>query len=154
MMTPDDILAAWNTLAAATPPLKGAWMTPKRLAALRQRLREHPDEAIWRTGLAKIAASRFCRGENDRGWVASFSWLCERRDAIVKAAEGQYDDRPLHMTHDEAREYAIRSNRRRALGPTANWCRHFEPCATVEDHEERLKQEWLQRRRGERWDSE
>jgi hypothetical protein len=41
---------------------------------------------------SKVRESPFCRGENGRGWKASLDWLMDRRDAAIKALEGQYDD--------------------------------------------------------------
>ena len=116
---------------------------------LRRRIQEYPDLEIWQIGLRKIAASSFCRGDNERGWVAHFGWLCERSEAIVKAAEGVYDDRTLRLTAAGADEYR-RWRRELALGGR-DGCAHDDPaCETQEDHEERLKRDWMKRRQAGR----
>lgn len=58
----------------------------------RQRLVEQPDLAYWRQVIERIAASSFCRGENNRGWRADFAFLV-RAETHVKVLEGKYDDR-------------------------------------------------------------
>lgn len=87
----DDVVAGWNALGFTVqvlPPLAG-----KRLATLRARLREPFWRERWLLGLAKVQESGFCRGENDRGWRATFDWFV-RPDTVRKLIEGQYDGRP------------------------------------------------------------
>jgi hypothetical protein len=40
----------------------------------------------------RIMASKFCMGQNDRGWVATFDFLLQE-DKIEKIMEGKYDNR-------------------------------------------------------------
>lgn len=40
----------------------------------------------------KAEQSRFLKGENDRGWSASFDWILEERN-FIKVLEGNYTDR-------------------------------------------------------------
>lgn len=47
---------------------------------------EHFPEAV-----AKISESRFCLGENDRGWKADFDWFL-KPGTIEKVIEGKYDN--------------------------------------------------------------
>lgn len=42
----------------------------------------------------KMQASSFMRGDNKRGWKASFDWLFENDKNWVKVYEGNYDNRP------------------------------------------------------------
>lgn len=58
----------------------------------RQRLVEQPDLDYWRQVIERIAASPFCRGENQRGWRADFAFLV-RAETHLKVLEGKYDDR-------------------------------------------------------------
>ncbi len=90
---------------AALPPLAEAWNTitqrpiarcmgisRKRSTQIAARMAERPlDE--WRGIISRVQASSFCRGENDRGWVASFDWLIAGPDNALKILEGKYDDR-------------------------------------------------------------
>ena len=86
----------WNELKHPTMPVvdvaKLSSASPRYRFA-RQRLVENPDLAYWRSVIERIAKSRFCRGENPRGWTADFAFLV-RAETHVKAMEGKYDDRP------------------------------------------------------------
>lgn len=134
-LTPDGIRQAWDATGALPP----AHLTPKRRAQLLQRIREHPDPMTWRLGLRNIAVSAVCHGANDRGWVATFDWLCARRDAIQKAAEGLYDR--VYLSTDQVRAFDAH---RRAVGP---WCAHEPACADRTAHHQRLLVEWLKAQR-------
>ena len=83
-LTPDTICEEWNSHAE----LPTGRLTPKRRQAFGARIKDHPDIDTWVTGIANIAASAFCLGQNDRGWKATLGWLSERRDAVQRAAEG------------------------------------------------------------------
>lgn len=90
---------------AALPPLAEAWNTitqrpiarcmgisRKRSTQIAARMAERSlDE--WRGIIGRVQASPFCRGQNDRGWVASFDWLIASPDNSLKILEGKYDDR-------------------------------------------------------------
>tara|TARA_R110000824_G_scaffold8899_3_gene40416 strand:- start:22618 stop:23472 length:855 start_codon:yes stop_codon:yes gene_type:complete len=53
-------------------------------------------------GFKKINASKFCRGENERGWVATFDWAL-LPDSILKATEGKYDNRSTPVKAGQTR---------------------------------------------------
>jgi hypothetical protein len=59
---------------------------------LRPRIAEHPTGEFWAFVVGKIAASRFCRGDNPRGWRVTFDWLIENGTNCLKVTEGNYDD--------------------------------------------------------------
>ena len=40
----------------------------------------------------KVATSKFCQGDNSKGWSASFDWLFGNPKNWVKVYEGNYDD--------------------------------------------------------------
>lgn len=83
--------ASWNSLTALPiPRCKNLTSTRKR--HVRARLTERA-LAEWENVMQRIQGSRFCRGENDRGWAASFDWLIGSPDVGVKVLEGKYDDR-------------------------------------------------------------
>ena len=42
----------------------------------------------------KAQASSFLKGDNKRGWKASFDWFFENDKNWVKVYEGNYDDKP------------------------------------------------------------
>lgn len=139
LLTPDSILAYWN--AHVRTPFRKATMTPKRRTGLLRRITEHDDPETWREGIDRILASPFCQGDNDRGWRASFGWICERRDAIAKAAEGQYDP-----TFSE-RELAESARWRMRVGWGVSECRHETTCP---DRDACLRRTALMLRRGRR----
>lgn len=86
---------AWNDMAA-TSGLPAWRETPKaRAASARLRLSERTLDGPggWLAVIARIGASSFCRGQNDRGWRADPDFLL-RPDTATKALEGKYDDAP------------------------------------------------------------
>jgi hypothetical protein len=90
----------WN--ASISNPLQqaGAITTTRRTRA-KARLTEHP-LSEWASVFQRIEASTFCRGENDRGWLASFDWVIKSPDESVKVLEGHYDNRRPGSTNGGA----------------------------------------------------
>lgn len=85
------LATTWNDLTSA-PLSKCVGISKKRSGWLKARMAERSlDE--WRTVISRIERSSFCRGQNDRGWVASFDWLIGSADTALKVLEGKYDDR-------------------------------------------------------------
>jgi hypothetical protein len=116
-----DFAEAWNRLTE--PPIARCRdLTSKRKRHIRSRLTERP-LTEWESVIARIQASSFCRGENDRGWSASFDWLIGSPDVAVKVLEGKYDDR---------REAA------RQAEPKVDW---FEECKRIHGGECELNQQ-------------
>lgn len=92
------VLDNWN----ATPGVKRCLvMSDKRRRQLEVRLREPFFFENWNQAIQRIRNSRFCSGENDRGWVASFDWFIQP-DTCLKVMEGKYDNR--NGNHGYARE--------------------------------------------------
>lgn len=88
--SPAALQAAWN--AGTTAPIpKCLELSPRRRVKAKGRLQERP-LSEWVEIIARIEASPFCRGDNDRGWVATFEWLLQP-DVAVKVLEGQYAHR-------------------------------------------------------------
>lgn len=86
---PDELMAAWNRLT--NPPIiRAKELTGPRRRHSQARLRDRP-LTEWEAVFARIEASRFCRGENDRQWRASFDWAIGSPDVAVKVLEGKYD---------------------------------------------------------------
>ena len=87
----DALQEAWNRLTE--PPIARCRdLTTKRKRQGKARLTERP-LTEWEAVFSRIQASRFCRGENDRDWVASFDWAIGTPDVAVKVLEGKYDNR-------------------------------------------------------------
>jgi uncharacterized protein YdaU (DUF1376 family) len=89
--SPSDLRDAWN--AIVTEPLpKCRELSDQRKRHAQIRLTERSLED-WQAVIARINASPFCRGDNDRGWRADFDWLLQPGTAL-KVLEGKYDARP------------------------------------------------------------
>lgn len=88
----NELVAAWNEAIQSTSLSPVAEMTRTRKEQCRQRLKERPLNQ-WKEVFARVAASRFCKGGNDRGWQVTFSWLVKDDVNAVKVLEGEYDDR-------------------------------------------------------------
>lgn len=58
------------------------------------RWEERPSEDYWISVIKRINESRFCLGENDRGWKADFEFLV-RPDNHARVLEGRFDS--LHL---------------------------------------------------------
>ncbi len=102
---PEDLRQVWNADAHEDLPRCLELNEGRRKAAtVRLRERSLPD---WRAVVKRISASKFCRGQNDRTWVASFDWLLQP-DTAVKVLEGKYDDRDVSRGRVE-HEYESRS---------------------------------------------
>lgn len=87
----------WNKTAEATKTFNSGlipakFLTHKRMVKARRRLQEHaPND--WLVIIAKCGESAFLRGDGPRNkWRASFDWLIENEDNVVKILEGKYDD--------------------------------------------------------------
>ena len=56
---------------------------------------ERPEREYWTNVVIGINNSKFCLGDNDRGWLADFEFFV-RPDTHLKILEGKYDN--LHKT--------------------------------------------------------
>ena len=87
----------WNSICTAYP--KVVKVTDKRKTKIRLRLEEFACDSEEATLAAvealfrRVQASSFLRGDNNRGWQASFDWLFENGSNWVKVTEGNYDNR-------------------------------------------------------------
>lgn len=88
---PIELLKLWNQVADPALP-RAQDLTDTRHKHATARLRERPALDQWRGIVERINTSDFCRGQNDRGWVASFDWML-KPDTPVKVLEGKYDNR-------------------------------------------------------------
>ncbi|MDX0499094.1 hypothetical protein GHK46_06155 [Sinorhizobium medicae] len=76
-------------------------VTASRRRSLLLRIEEHGLPAVL-DAIERIGRSRFCRGENDRGWRADLDFLCQPK-SFVSILEGKYDDRPLQQSQSPPR---------------------------------------------------
>ena len=112
----EAIRQAWNGLGLGT-------ITPidpmsARGAAVQMRLDRFGKDGVL-AAIAHVRESGFLRGENDRGWRASFDWLMEETHC-QRAIEGGYADyrsmpRPEGKTDQELRDEKYGSPQQRGL---------------------------------------
>ena len=69
-------------------------ISEKRKASIRARIREHGVEAF-KEMIQRAAKSNFLKGDNDRGWTATFDWLIKPSN-FQKTLEGNYDNKNQH----------------------------------------------------------
>jgi hypothetical protein len=85
-----DLIKLWAEKCPKLPQVRT--LTEARKKHLRSRWRENSDLTIWSDVLDRISKSKFCNGDNDRGWCADIDFLL-RPDTITKVLEGKYDSK-------------------------------------------------------------
>lgn len=90
-----EIKEMWNTTCTSFPKL--FTISENRKNKMRLRIEEMggAEKALplLKTVFEKMQASSFLKGENKRGWKASFDWLFENDKNWVKVWEGNYENR-------------------------------------------------------------
>ena len=124
---PDEppLKAVWNE--TTTPPLPRWERTPKsrRILATNGAKRRPVDGPTgWREVFRRIEASPFCRGENDRGWLADVDWALrpdgKKPETAQRVLEGAFDARATGPPNRAARGRASEADK--------DWT-HYEPNA-------------------------
>lgn len=77
----ERLVAAWNGSAAAAGAIPCRELNSRRRAALKARLREHGEEALFEA-VRNLAASEFHCGRNPRGWRATLGWLLAKPESL------------------------------------------------------------------------
>jgi hypothetical protein len=81
-----DLVDLWN--ATTTPPIpKCRELTEERRAKIRIRLAKRPQLAEWREAFEAIEGNPYCRGQNDRQWLANLDWIIRNDTNVVKVLE-------------------------------------------------------------------
>lgn len=94
--TPHWMVELWNLHCGSLPKIKGLGPAHRRKGKTRHQFLNDQlkaygeDRAYWTKIIQRIASSKFCTGQNDRGWVATFDWLLQA-DVPLKIDEGKYD---------------------------------------------------------------
>ena len=90
----------WERLCPSYPKLQK--FSESRKNKIRVRISEMGGDTkaieTMKTIFAKMEASTFLKGDNKRGWKASFDWLFTNSNNWVKVYEGNYDNRTQPMT--------------------------------------------------------
>lgn len=88
--TPEQVVEAFNAMAARAGLSKMIKFTTERRRKLQARLRDSTIDEFTEA-ICAIERSSFCRGENDRGWRADFDFLLQPK-SFARLIEGAYDD--------------------------------------------------------------
>jgi hypothetical protein len=88
---PHPLFWIWNENKAHDQP-EALECSGQRLVYARTRWNEKPDPTYWTEIVKKIAASSFCRGDNNRGWKADLDFLVQP-ETHFRVLEGKYSDR-------------------------------------------------------------
>lgn len=88
-LTKTEILEAWHSRMVPLGFPAVAKMTAQRDRQLAARLKDSTLEE-WQRVMDALERSAFCRGENDRGWIADFDFLLQPK-SFTKLLEGAYD---------------------------------------------------------------
>ncbi|ASP84297.1 DNA replication protein [Sinorhizobium meliloti] len=98
----DQVVTAFSEMARQSGLSVPRAVTASRRRSLLLRIEEHGLPAVL-DAIERIGRSRFCRGENDRGWRADLDFFCQPK-SFVSILEGKYDDRPLQQSQAPPRE--------------------------------------------------
>lgn len=88
-LTVDEVVEAWNLTAERKGLRKAVKLTPQRRKQIQARIKQNTISE-WQEALAAIERSRFCCGENDRGWRADLDFLLQPK-SFTRLIEGFYD---------------------------------------------------------------
>lgn len=92
----DQVVSAFSAMAKRSGLSVPRAVTASRRRSLLLRIEEHGLPVVL-DAVERIGRSRFCRGENDRGWRADLDFLCQAK-SFVSILEGKYDDRSPHQS--------------------------------------------------------
>jgi len=85
----ERLIERWNQIPGVRPCRVANAKRRKQLAA---RMKEKWWLEHCRESLERVEKSSFCRGHNDRGWLADIDWFL-RPGTVAGLVEGKYDDR-------------------------------------------------------------
>lgn len=96
----ERFLEYFNEKVAYTPIKQIRTLSNSRKNALRAIFKEFGGKEVVEEALDKVIVSRWCCGENDKGWVASFDWIFKKSN-FIKILEGNYDNRSITATNQQ-----------------------------------------------------
>ena len=92
----EQMRQVWNQFTPdELPRVKELLRTSTRGRNASARWLEKPDREYWAKVALTIGRTKFCLGDNDRGWKADFEFFV-RPDTHLKIMEGKYDN--LHKS--------------------------------------------------------
>jgi hypothetical protein len=104
------VVAAWNETAAKAGACPSRGLDAPRRAALRRRIGEQGEEALFEA-IRNLAATPFHCGRNKTGWRATLGWLLGNAEAFQRMLEltPAEDAQPPPMTPEQRAASAERS---------------------------------------------
>lgn len=84
-----EVVNLWNELCPSFPKVLMLSLTRKERIDLLYR--QVKDIELFKQAFKKIEESSFCKGRNNKKWVASFDWILIEDTNIIKVLEGKYD---------------------------------------------------------------
>jgi len=83
------LVELFNKICKSYPSIEQ--IDKKREDHIKARLKKHQLEEF-KTVFELMESSKFLKGDNSRGWQASFDWVIKNEDNFVKVLEGRYDN--------------------------------------------------------------
>jgi len=91
-----EIITAWNEIIN-----QKVRITEKRKPHIKKRIQEWKDIETVKSIFLRIKDSKFCMGEGNKGWKASFDWIISNDTNWVKVMEGNFDNREPKTLQDK-----------------------------------------------------
>jgi hypothetical protein len=113
-LPPKGLQAIWNQHCGGLPQAETLNRDRERQA--KARLTENGDPAYWERIVRAIAANPFCRGDNDRSWVATFDYLLRPKThvSISEKLNAGVGRQPEDEATRYLKEYEIEKARQQA----------------------------------------
>ena len=105
-MAENPLMELWNK-THGFPKIVG--LNGRRKDMANARWKEAPDITYWQNIINLISSSPFCKGDNERGWVANFDWLI-RPGTDHKILEGKYHKNQISQKLELARVISLIAN--------------------------------------------
>ena len=104
----------WNRICTGYPPVKQ--ITRKRKVHIKARWAQFQNNMdAFTNAFNKLQESLFCKGVNERAWVASFDWIIENDTNMVKVLEDKYKNRPGPQVKPTGKMNAFHNYKEREL---------------------------------------
>ena len=93
--SPQQVIGLWNDVCGSKGFKRASKLTPERIRKIKARIaaaekNEPRDIGWWRSLFTCLAEGKASRGENDRGWMATFDFAIDSEKNVVKTLEGNY----------------------------------------------------------------
>ena len=93
-----EVVELFNSTCVSFP--KVIRLTEKRSVKIRSRIKELSDFSMLAAVFEKMQNSSFLKGHNKAGWKATFDWIFDNEENMLKVYEGNYDDNEVRNDAD------------------------------------------------------